>query len=265
MNIVAIIPARMGSSRFPGKPMAKMMGMPMIGHVYLRTAMGQSLSDCWVATCDGEIKTYIESIGGKAVMTADTHERCSDRCAEAMIKIEEQTGKKIDMVVMVQGDEPLVTPEMIDASVAALKGASGVGVACLMADIEDEESFNDHNEIKVVVDKNDRALYMSREPIPTTSRGATAATSRRLKQVCIIPFTREYLLRFNDLTPTSLEIAESIDLNRCLEHGDPVQMAHIEGAMYSVDTSDDLRAAEEIMSADPLIKSYLDANKTAAA
>ncbi len=265
MNVVAIIPARMGSSRFPGKPMAPMMGMPMIGHVFLRTAMAKSLSDCWVATCDEEIKNYIESIGGKAVMTADTHERCSDRCAEAMTKIEEQTGKKIDIVVMVQGDEPLVTPDMIDASVKAIQGAPDAGVACLMADITDEESFKDPNEIKVVVDKNDRALYMSREPIPTTSRGATAQTSRRLKQVCIIPFTREYLLRFNELAPTSLEIAESIDLNRCLEHGDPVQMAHIEGAMYSVDTPDDLRAAEEILSTDPLIKAYLDGKKTAAA
>ena len=127
MNIVAIIPARMGSTRFPGKPMAPMLSMPMIGHVYLRTAMSGILTDCWVATCDEEIKTYIESIGGKAVMTADTHERCSDRTAEAMVKIEAATGKKIDIVVMVQGDEPLVTPEMIDEAVNALRAAPDAG------------------------------------------------------------------------------------------------------------------------------------------
>lgn len=263
MNIVAIIPARMGSTRFPGKPMAPMLGMPMIGHVYLRTAMSEILSDCWVATCDEEIKDYIESIGGKAVMTADTHERCSDRTAEAMLKIEKSTGKKVDIAVMVQGDEPLVTPEMIDASVKALQAAPDAGVACLMGKIESDEEFEDPNEIKVVVGKDNRALYMSREPIPTAKRGHT--TGPRLKQICIIPFTREYLLRFNDLAPTGLEIAESVDLNRCLEHGDRVQMAFTEQVMASVDTPGDLQYAEEIMRRDPLVKKYISTQKSAVA
>lgn len=262
MNIVAIIPARMGSSRFPGKPMAPLAGIPMIGHVYLRSAMSQSLSDTWVATCDQEIFDYVESIGGKAVMTADTHERASDRAAEAMLTIEKKTGKKIDIVVMVQGDEPLVTPQMIDESVKALKNAAGVGVACLMGKIEDDEEFNDPNEIKVVVNKKNQALYMSREPIPTAKRGDTKAP--RLKQVCIIPYTRDYLLRFNDLPQTQLEIAESVDLNRCLENGDIVQMAYTEQVMASVDTPSDLAYAEGIMKRDPLYPSYA-ARKTVAA
>jgi 3-deoxy-manno-octulosonate cytidylyltransferase (CMP-KDO synthetase) len=263
MNIVAIIPARMGSTRFPGKPMAPLLDMPMIGHVYVRTAMADSLSDCWVATCDEEIKDYIESVGGKAVMTADTHERCSERTGEAMLKIEEMTGQKIDMVVMVQGDEPLVTPEMIDASVDALKGAPEAGVACLMGQITSEEEFNDPNEIKVVVNKNNEALYMSREPIPTAKRGSTDAP--RLKQVCIIPYTRDYLMRFNALEPTALEVAESVDLNRCLEHGDIVKMAFSDQVMVSVDTPEDLQRAEAVMKDDPYIKRYLEANKTAVA
>lgn len=260
MNIVAIIPARMGSSRFPGKPMAPMLGMPMVGHVYLRTALSESISSCWVATCDEEIKNYIESIGGNAVMTADTHERCSDRTAEAMLKIEQQTGKKVDMVVMVQGDEPLVTPAMIDVAVKGLKDAPEVGVACLMGPIETVEDFNDPNEIKVVVSNTGRALYMSREPIPTVKRGATKG--KWLKQVCIIPFTRDYLLTFNNLAPTSLEIAESIDLNRCLENNHPVQMVFSPDPMASVDTPSDLTFAEGLLRKDPILSRYMNEGNT---
>jgi 3-deoxy-manno-octulosonate cytidylyltransferase (CMP-KDO synthetase) len=255
MNVVAIIPARMASTRFPGKPLAPILGLPMIGHVYLRTAMSGRLSDCWVATCDDVIKDYIESIGGKAVMTAATHERCSDRCAEAMLKIEEMTGRSIDVVVVVQGDEPMVTPAMIEEAVKGLMDAPDAGVACLMAPIETDESFRDPHEIKVVVDKRNRALYMSREPIPTDKR---KARSPRLKQVCVIPYTRDYLLRFNDMAPTALEVAESIDLNRCLENGDPVQMALSPDPTVSVDTPEDLAHTEDVMKNDRLIGLYLE-------
>lgn len=259
MNVVALVPARMGSSRFPGKPMEPIADVPMIGHVYLRTAMAESLTDCWVATCDEVIKDYIESIGGKAVMTADTHERCSDRCAEAMLKIEAETGQKIDVVVMVQGDEPLVTPQMIDAASKALLDNPDCGVACLMGEITTVENFEDPNEIKVVVDHQDRAVFMSREPIPTRSRGAT--TGPWLKQVCIIPYTRDYLLEFNDTTPTSLEIAESIDLNRCIQNGHPVQMAFSPDQAISVDTPEDLAMAEEAIKGDALLSRYQDRAK----
>ncbi|PJB69209.1 MAG: 3-deoxy-manno-octulosonate cytidylyltransferase [Alphaproteobacteria bacterium CG_4_9_14_3_um_filter_47_13] len=266
MNIVAIIPARMGSTRFPGKPLAPILGVPMIGHVYMRTAMAESLSDCWVATCDQEIMHYVDSIGGKAVMTADTHERCSDRCAEAMLKIEEQTGKKIDIVVMVQGDEPFVTPDMVDAAVQAIKEgqAQGAGVACLMGTIETEKEFEDPNCIKVVVNNRNEAVYMSREPIPTRSRGCNKGPW--LKQVCIIPYTRDYLLTFNNTAPSSLEIAESIDLNRCIQNGHVVQMALSPDRAISVDTPADLAYAETVMkNEDVLVKEYLDVVKSAVA
>jgi 3-deoxy-manno-octulosonate cytidylyltransferase (CMP-KDO synthetase) len=263
MNIVAIVPARMGSSRFPGKPMAEILGLPMIAHVYLRTAMSKTLNETWVATCDQEIKDYIESIGGKAIMTADTHERCSDRTAEAMVKIEGITGKKIDVVVMVQGDEPLVTPGMIDSAVETLKNNKDAGVACLMNNIEDEEDFSDPNEVKVVVNGSNRAIYFSREPIPTMRKGMTDGP--KLKQVCIIPFTRDYLLQFNTMPPSQLEIIESIDLNRCLEYGHVVQMAFSPDPTVSVDTKDDLAYCESVMaSRDELHKTYVAeyANKT---
>ena len=116
----------MGSSRFPGKPMALIHGIPMIGHVYFRTRMCKLLTETYVATCDQEIYEYIEGVGGKAVMTADTHERCSDRTSEAMLKIEADIDEKVDIVVMVQGDEPMVTPEMIEQAITPMMKDSSV-------------------------------------------------------------------------------------------------------------------------------------------
>lgn len=253
VNIVALIPARMGSSRFPGKPLAPILGVPMVGHIYHRTAMSPALSATWIATCDQEIADYAESIGARVVMTADTHQRCSDRCAEAMETLERESGERIDMVVMVQGDEPLVTPDMIDIAVRSLRDNPDAGVSCLMGDIEHETDFADPNEVKVVTDRRQRALYFSREPIPTRSRDGGAPWH---KQVCIIPYRRDYLLRFNALEPTPLEIAESVDLNRCLEHGDPVQMAHTSGRMVSVDTPQDLERAVAALREDSLVARY---------
>ena len=158
-NIVAIIPARMGSSRFPGKPMANIIGMPMIGHVYSRVSLCQSLSAVYVATCDTEIKTYIESIGGNAIMTSDKHERCSDRYAEAMLKIETQLNEKIDIVVMVQGDEPLTHPNMIDQALAPMLENADINIVNLAGKMTDISEFEDPNEVKLVVDNNMDAIY----------------------------------------------------------------------------------------------------------
>ena len=143
--IIAIIPARMGSSRFPGKPLAKIHGIPMVGHVYYRTRMCEILTETYVATCDEEIYSYVESIGGKAVMTADTHDRASDRTAEAMLKIEEETGRKVNIVVLVQGDEPMVTPEMIKRSVDPMLKDPTIHVVNLMARLQSTEEFEDQN------------------------------------------------------------------------------------------------------------------------
>src|SRR3990167_5375307 len=223
MNIVAIIPARMGSSRFPGKPLAKILGMPMVGHVYFRTKMSKTISDAYIATCDEEIKQYAESIGAKCIMTKNTHERCSSRCAEAMLKIEQETGKKVDIVVMIQGDEPIVYPEMIDLALEPMLKDTSIQVVNLMAPIKSREEHNDPNCPKVVVDKNNFALYFSREPIPYKKKWNESDFST-YKQVCVIPFTRNFLLKFNELTPTHLEKIESIDMNRVLEHGYKVKM-----------------------------------------
>lgn len=244
MNILALIPARMGSSRFPGKPMAKILGKPMIGHVYERVAKSPMLALTAVATCDKEIFDYIESIGGVAVMTGDQHERASDRCAEALLKLEERYRTKYDIVVMVQGDEPMTHPDMIGEAVQPLVDHPDVKVVNLLGRIKDTAEFEDRNCIKVVCDLQLNALYFSREPIPTRCKVDEIPMG---KQVCIIPFRRDFLLEYTRLAPTPLEIAESVDMMRVLEHGMRVRMAPTRHDTQAVDTMDDLKKVEQLM------------------
>lgn len=253
-NIVGIIPARMASSRFPGKPLAKIRGIPMLGHVYYRSKMSEILGDVYVATCDREIEEYITSIGGKAVMTADTHKRASDRTAEALAKIEKNKDEQVDIVVMIQGDEPMLRPEMIDEAVHPMLEDTSIQVVNLMAPLKTNEEQDDVNEVKVVVDQNNFALYFSREPIP--SRWKRGEDITRRKQVCIIPFQREFLLKYINLSPTRLEIAESVDMLRVLEHGYQVKMVPIGYEVYSVDTEQDRQKVERLMREDSLMPLY---------
>lgn len=244
MNIIAIIPARMGSSRFPGKPMAKILGKPMIGHVYERVSQSPLLQFTVVATCDKEIFDYIESIGGKAVMTSDKHERASDRCAEALEKPEKANNTRYDIIVMVQGDEPMTHPGMIDEAVKPMLENSEILVTNLLGTIQDIEEFNDRNCIKVVCDLKNNALCFSREPIPTRSKVDDVPM---FKQVCIIPFRRDFLLEYIRMAPTPLEIVESVDMMRILEHGFKVHMVPTIYDTKAVDTLEDLKKVEQIL------------------
>ncbi len=254
MNIVAIIPARMGSSRYPGKPLALIHGTPMVGHVAFRTAMSPILADTYVATCDDIIADYCAKAGLKCVMTSDSHTRCSTRTAEALLKIEEMTGKRVDIVVMVQGDEPMVQPQMIDDAVRPMLGDPSVNVVNLMAEMATVEEFEDPNEVKVVVDRNSDALYFSREPVPSRKKGVTEVPMR--KQVCIIPFRRDYLIEFNAMEESELEIIESVDMMRILEHGGKVRMVPTPFKTWSVDTPEDLARVEKLMTGDELMRRY---------
>ena len=255
MKVIAVIPARMGSSRFPGKPMALIHGVPMVAHCYYRTNMCEELLGTYVATCDREIFDYIESIGGKAVMTSDAHERATDRTAEAMLKIEEDLGEKVDIVVMVQGDEPMVTPEMISESLKPFHSDESVNVTNLMSHMSSITEFEDPNEVKVVVDKNSNAIYFSREPIPSRKKGSEKVPM--LKQVCIIPFRRDYLLKFNDTPETLLEQIESVDMMRIIENGGKVHMVETTSNSSSVDTEGDRKIVEEKMVGDKLMAAYI--------
>jgi len=254
MRSVGIIPARMGSTRFPGKPMALIHGMPMIGHCYFRTKMCNDLIETFVATCDKEIFDYIESIGGNAIMTSTKHDRASDRTAEAMIKAEKMLNMKIDVVVMVQGDEPMVTPQMISDSLNPFMKNENISVVNLMAEMTSIKEFEDPNEVKVVVDRNSNAIYFSREPIPSRKKGVENVLM--LKQVCIIPFKRDYLIKFNQMPETELERVESVDMMRIIEHGEKVQMVMTTECSFSVDTEEDRMIVEKNMLNDELLKSY---------
>lgn len=244
MNILALIPARMGSSRFPGKPMAPILGKPMIGHVYERVSRSSLLTMTAVATCDKEIFDYIESIGGTAVMTADTYERASDRCAEALLKLESANNIRYDIVVMVQGDEPMTHPNMISEAVEPMLVDSSIQVVNLLGEIKDFAEFEDRNCIKVVCDLHSNAMYFSREAIPTRCKADKIPMG---KQVCIIPFRRDYLLEYTRLDPTPLEVAESVDMMRILEHGMKVRMVPTQYSSYAVDTPEDLTRVERLM------------------
>ncbi len=234
----------MGSSRFPGKPMAKILGKPMIGHVYENVMKRDLLSKTAVATCDEEIVEYIKSIGGHAVMTSDKHERASDRCAEALEYLEQEDKTQYDIVVMIQGDEPMTHPDMIAEAVSPMLEDSEIIVTNLLGDISNEDEFEDRNCIKVVCDLENNALCFSREPIPTRRFGDVTMK----KQVCIIPFTRDFLFEYTKLSPTPLEIVESVDMMRVLEHGKKVKMVPTKFHTHPVDTKDDLLRVENLMS-----------------
>jgi 3-deoxy-manno-octulosonate cytidylyltransferase (CMP-KDO synthetase) len=246
MNILALIPARMGSSRFPGKPMALIMGKPMIGHVYERVAKSSLLNMTAVATCDKEIFDYIESIGGIAVMTADTYDRASDRCAEALLNLEKVNNVRYDIVVMVQGDEPMTHPDMITEAVQPMLDDASIQITNLLGQIKDSAEFEDRNCIKVVCDLNSNAMYFSREPIPTRSKADKIPMG---KQVCIIPFRRDFLLKYTSLSPTPLEIAEAVDMMRVLENGMKVKMVPTRHDTQAVDTPADLEKVTRLMKA----------------
>lgn len=254
MNIIAIIPARMGSSRYPGKPLALIHGVPMVGHVAFRTRQSSLVSATYVATCDDIIAHYCKDARLRCVMTGNHHVRCSTRTAEALLKIEASTGVRADIVVMVQGDEPMVTPGMIDAAVAPMLRDPSINVVNLMAEMETIEEFEDPNEVKVVVDRDMNALYFSREPVPSRKKGSDRVPMR--KQVCIIPFRRDYLLRFNEMEESPLEIYESVDMLRILEHGEKVRMVPTDERTWSVDTPEDLARVERLMTGDTLMKTY---------
>ena len=249
-RVVAVIPARMGSSRFPGKPLAPILGLPMVEHVRLRVAMCESLDAVYVATCDREIYDATERFGGQAVMTSTAHERASDRVAEVAQSMD------ADIFVLVQGDEPMTLPEMIDRAVEPMLEDQDIQCVNLSKRIESEKEWQDPNTIKVVTDIEGNALYFSRQPIPTDHILGRDQIPL-LKQVCIIPFRRDVLLTYAELEPTPLEQSESIDMMRFLEHGYKVRMVETDFDTYAVDTPQDLARVEEMMRTDELTQRYI--------
>lgn len=253
VRVTAIIAARMASTRFPDKPLARIAGIPMIGHVYHRARMAAGIDNVWIATCDESIMAYAASIGAPAVMTRDTHERATDRIAEAVPAIEAQTGIRTDVAVLVQGDEPMLVPQMLTDLVAPMRRGDAA-ITNLMSGIDDTAEFEDPNAVKVVCDRAGHALYFSREAIP--SRQKFSGAIPKWKQLGLIAFTREALLEYSAMTPTPLEQIESVDMNRVLEHGRRILMVETTVRTAAVDTPADLTRVERLMAADPLIAQY---------
>ncbi len=247
--IVAVIPARMASTRFPGKPLARILGLPMIEHVRRRVQLCSLVDEVVVATCAEEIAQAVRGYGGTAVMTSPTHERCTDRVAEAV------RGRSGEIIVNVQGDEPLIRPDLIEALVRPLRREGDLGCTNLMAPITSEEAPNP-NLVKVVCDLQGNALYFSRERIPSPQK-AGGLPLPLYKQLGIYAFRRDFLERFARLAPTPLEAIESVDMMRAVEHGCRVRMVPVEFTGLGVDTPEDLDRATALMREDPLYPRYV--------
>jgi 3-deoxy-manno-octulosonate cytidylyltransferase (CMP-KDO synthetase) len=233
--------------------MAKLHGMPMVGHLYHRTRLAPGLDEVHVATCDEEIADYVRGIGGSVVMTADTHKRATTRTAEAVEKIE-ALGARADIVVMVQGDEPLISPETIGETIPHF-GDPTVEIVNIMSRLRTREQFEDRNNVKVVVNAQGDALYYSREPIPSPWKGTDSLPM--YMQTGIIAFRRDALRRFNELPETTLERIESVDMNRVLESGGRIRMVVTDSVTIGVDTTEELAQAEEMMRGDPTLARYI--------
>jgi 3-deoxy-manno-octulosonate cytidylyltransferase (CMP-KDO synthetase) len=243
MYVVAIIPARYASTRFPGKPLALIHGKPMLQYVYERTSRADLVDEVIVATDDERILSAAEDFGARAVLTSACHETGTDRLAEVAAGLE-----KADLVVNVQGDEPKIAPEMIDTAIAPLGERPDISMGTLMADIAAPEDFNNPNVVKVVTDQQGLALYFSRSPIPFTRDAVpdTAHLNAR-RHIGLYVYRRDFLLLYPYLDPTPLEKAEKLEQLRALEHGYRIHVALTTHLSIGVDTPEDLEKVKTLL------------------
>ena len=238
-TVVAVIPARWASTRFPGKPLADLAGEPMIAHVVRRAAEASTVGHVIVATDDERIAQAAERAGAEPVMTGYCASG-TDRVAAAV------AGRgKWELVVNIQGDEPLLSGKNVDVLVEGLLADGGAPMSTLCRPLEVERA-EDPNAVKVVRDARGRALYFSRSPIPYPRDPEAAAKLWRL-HLGIYGFRRETLERFVALPPSGLELAEGLEQLRALENGIPILVLDAPHPAFGVDTPEDLRRAEEII------------------
>ena len=239
MKVACFIPARMGASRFPGKVLAPIAGRPMLEHCYRGAAASEFLDEVVIATCDAEIEAWARGVGIACAMTSPAHERATDRVAEAAARSD------ADVVVLVQGDEPLVTSDMVDAALGPVLAGEA---ACtnLIKRIDDEDDFRSPNTVKILFDRQQRALAFSRSLVPNPDRLGFEGIAA-YKQVAVFGFLRARLLEFSALPPTPLEIAESVDMLRYLEHGLAIQFVETERTTHGVDVPEDVEIVEQVL------------------
>ena len=239
VSVVAIIPARFESSRFPGKALADIAGRPMIEHVYRRTSAARSVGVVIVATDDQRICDAVEAFGGRAQLTSPNHLSGTDRLAEIA------AGLTCDLVVNVQGDEPLIEPSMIDDAIAPFRTDRSLEMTTLRRRMDDRSELENPNVTKVVVDRQGYALYFSRAPIPFTRAGSVPAPAWR--HIGLYVYRRECLMRLTSLAPTAMEQAEALEQLRAIEHGIRIKAIETVHDSVGVDTPDDLEKVRQMV------------------
>ena len=235
---LCVIPARYASTRLPGKPLKDIAGEPMICRVYDRASLAQRTEATVVATDDKRIETVVEAHGGHAVMTKKDHPTGTDRLAEVAEKLPDY-----DLIINVQGDEPLIDPELIDSLAAAFDDDPDLQMATVKTEIADEAEQANPNNVKVVTDKNGYALYFSRSllPYPRHHLGIPV-----YKHIGIYAYKRDFLLKYAKLEPTPLERAESLEQLRALENGYRIKVIETTSRFVGVDTEEDLAEVNRI-------------------
>jgi 3-deoxy-manno-octulosonate cytidylyltransferase (CMP-KDO synthetase) len=254
MKIIGVVPARMSASRFPGKPLYPILGKPMIEHVFERARMYKKWDGLFLATCDEEIADFGRSKGYPVIMTSDKHTRALDRVAEAIKKcgIEVEAN---DLVINVQGDEPMMSPDMIAATVKPFNFRNDINGTMLSMDIIDEEQYTNPDILKVIHDLDNRVLYTSRSPIPYCKNFTPALGAKRIYG--IFTFKWHFLKTFTSLPESPLEIKEACDSNRLYDNGYHQYVASYNYVpSFSVDSQSDIETVERHMLNDPLWGEY---------
>ncbi len=253
-KISAVIPARYGSTRFEGKPLADLLGKPMIQHVYEGVRQSKLIDEVIVATDDQRIGEAVQSFGGKAVMTSPTHSTGTDRVAEVARKL------KSEIIVNVQGDEPLIEGNIIDKAIRPLLTDQSLQMSTLMTRIEEVRDWLNPHIVKVVVDQNNFALYFSRSPIPfprdlqigrleSNPFGTNRPLPKRVyKHIGVYVFRRKFLLHFAKMKPSPLEKLEKLEQLRALENGYPIKVSAVDYEPICVDTPEDLQKVTAFLS-----------------
>ena len=243
MKVIGVIPARYASSRFEGKALALLGGRPVVQHVYERASQAEKLDEVFVATDDTRIADVVRGFGGKTVMTASEHSSGTDRIAEAVGRLD------VEVVVNIQGDEPFISPRAIDQAVEPFERDSDLEMTTLMQSISEENTLNDPNVVKVVVDCDGYALYFSRSLIPHPRRRQAV---RAYQHIGLYAYRKEFLLRFASLPPGRLEQAEALEQLRALEHRHRILVLEAEEhSGIGVDTPEDLEKANRLLGEQP--------------
>ena len=242
MKTVCIIPARYASSRLPGKPLLEIAGKPMIRHVVEQVRQARRVDRILVATDDERILSAVRAFGGEAWLTRPDHPTGTDRLAEVAENLPEA-----ELILNVQGDEPLIPPQAIDALTEAFVGRPELQMATLMTPLAEEEA-DDPAAVKVVASQDGHALYFSRSPIPY--RRDPGADSKMFKHIGVYAYRRDFLLQYAKMSPTPLEQTESLEQLRALEHGFRIRLIETEFRSIGVDTPEDLQRVRKIFLAD---------------